>query len=362
MLLLSTPYPKIKRDVLEQLADRLATETEQLGVALQQAIPKTLSRWQRQQLEVRAELLDSAELHGRLPVQRLLSAYVEQTDLEQGIEDSAFSRQQVEDRLQTIRAFVRFMASTRLPACDALDYLRQLQQQQRAQAADASRTANSGQSLNGVQLTSIHKSKGLEWHTVIIPGLNGHYFPYQPEGEFASPPSEESERRLLYVAITRARQQLHLIVPPPCQPRPDAASDTIARELPSRFETELNIANCQRLSRAIEQDNRSVTHMGATAPWLPEYCQKTGNDLQIREKQPPVQVATVASAPRAKRSSGKSHQSAGKATARVRHKTLGEGRVIQDKARYWVIHFDADNRPRTLDKSLAGPMLTWLTG
>ncbi|MBM95523.1 MAG: DNA/RNA helicase [Oceanospirillaceae bacterium] len=388
LLLLSTPYPKIKRDVLEQLADRLSHETDRLGVALQQAIPKSLSRWQKQQLEVRAELLDSAEFHARLPVQRLLSAYVEQTELEQGIEDSAFSRQQVEDRLQTIRAFVRFMASTRLPANEALAYLRDLQTQRLAQQAKAS--AGSGESTSsqqkcGVQLTSIHKSKGLEWHTVIIPGLNGHYFPYQPEGEFASPPSEESERRLLYVAMTRARSHLHLIVPPDVSPGREADVDTIDRELPSCFETELNIRNCQRITRALEQGNASVTHSGKPTEWLNRYFQQSGagQDLKVNITPSDNHRAGALSVKSTSGGTGKpaperlragSFRSAKMRNAevlkvsnhrsdpekRVQHEIFGEGRLVEEQERYWVIHFDADKSPRTLDKSMSEAMINWL--
>lgn len=401
LLLLTTPFPKIKRDVLEQLADQLAITSERLGVALQQAIPPALSRWQKQQLNARAELLDSAEYHGRLPVQRLLSSYVEQTELEQGIEESAFSRQQVEDRLQTIQAFIRFMANTRLPADEALGYLNDLQQQRQEQANQTGGSRRS-QSACGVHLTSIHKSKGLEWHTVIIPGLNGHYFPYQPEGEFSSPPSEESERRLLYVAMTRARIQLHLMVPPELSPAQEGDNDTPAREWPSCFENELNIGNCQRIAQAIDRHNASVSHTGKSALWLMDYCQQTGSRLKIKDKPDDAKKKKTNVVQRRKnaidnpgaaglrkssnrsetsRNSGRGgvthgvkrssrHQTSHgprsvanqpQTQQRARHQTLGEGRLVQDQERYWVIHFDADNTPRTLDKSLAGPMLTWLS-
>lgn len=422
MLLLSTPYPKIKREVLEQLADQLAPTTERLGVALQQAIPNSLSRWQKQQLETRAEVLDSAEFHRRLPAQRLLLAYVEQTELEQGVEDSAFSRQQVEDRLQTIRAFIRFMASTGLPACEALGYLRDLQHQRLAQVHPSQEGRQKNQTLGGVQLTSIHKSKGLEWHTVIIPGLNGHYFPYQPEGEFASPPSEESERRLLYVAMTRARHQLHLIVPPEQISDSTGDTDINARDWPSSFEYELNLSNCQRVAKALEQSNHTVTHVGQPAEWLQSYCQMSGSLVQIkqREEEPrrkkqvlknntttvnktdksgrnrlrpsthqqkqrrnaeAVKVTRVKKESKRRKSQssletkdkrfGGKHQNgrlsvldqtqkATKSLQRVHHQTLGEGRLVEDQQRYWVIHFDADESTRTLDKSMAEAMLTWL--
>lgn len=46
---------------------------------------------------------------------------------------------------------------------------------------------------------------------VLIPGLTRQYWPFLREDEsVAGPATIESERRLLYVAMTRARRQLHL--------------------------------------------------------------------------------------------------------------------------------------------------------
>ncbi len=378
LMLLTTPFPKIKRDVLEQLADQLSSNTEHLGVALQHAIPSHLSRWQQRQLEARAHILDSAEYHGRLPVQRLLNAYIDQTELEQGIEDSAFSRQQVEDRLQTIRAFVRFMADTRLPAEEALGYLRSLQAARRAMLADQS----AGQ---GVHLTSIHKSKGLEWHTVIIPGLNGHYYPYRPEGEFASPPSEESERRLLYVAMTRARHQLHIMTPPPwTQPSTTVNSaDTPAdREQPSPFEQQLAFHSVEQVAKAIDQQGDKAVLDRQPPDWLPQYLSRIGQSIELRYESPAVSQASSHQSGRKtnrrpmtdnvgkKRRKTRLRKAAVAHTAQdpsytepqrhVRHQTLGAGRLLGDEGRFWVIQFDADKQPRRLDKQISKAYLTWL--
>ena len=58
-----------------------------------------------------------------------------------------------------------------------------------------------------VKLMTVHAAKGLEFPVVFIVGLEENLFPSQ----FAVKPSEiEEERRLLYVAITRAMEQCHL--------------------------------------------------------------------------------------------------------------------------------------------------------
>ncbi|MBF0121247.1 MAG: ATP-dependent helicase [Desulfobacterales bacterium] len=60
-------------------------------------------------------------------------------------------------------------------------------------------------------LTTIHGSKGLEWNTVIVIGCNEGILPSKQA--IASGDIEE-ERRLMYVAITRARDKLILSVRP----------------------------------------------------------------------------------------------------------------------------------------------------
>lgn len=54
-------------------------------------------------------------------------------------------------------------------------------------------------------LTTIHKSKGLEWTVVFIVDCNDAIFPTEVD-----PVSIQEERRLFYVAITRAKQYLYL--------------------------------------------------------------------------------------------------------------------------------------------------------
>ncbi len=57
-----------------------------------------------------------------------------------------------------------------------------------------------------VTLMSVHAAKGLEFHTVYIIGLEENLFPSYMS--MADPEQIEEERRLFYVAITRAKRQL----------------------------------------------------------------------------------------------------------------------------------------------------------
>jgi DNA helicase-2/ATP-dependent DNA helicase PcrA len=60
---------------------------------------------------------------------------------------------------------------------------------------------------DAVRLMTVHASKGLEFKTVFITGLEEGLFPYQKD---EADRDQEEERRLMYVAVTRAREKLYL--------------------------------------------------------------------------------------------------------------------------------------------------------
>ena len=59
-----------------------------------------------------------------------------------------------------------------------------------------------------LQLMTVHSAKGLEFHTVFITGLEEGLFPH--ENSLNELDGVEEERRLMYVAITRARRRLYV--------------------------------------------------------------------------------------------------------------------------------------------------------
>ena len=63
---------------------------------------------------------------------------------------------------------------------------------------------------NKVRLMTVHASKGLEFEYVFIVGMEESLFPYERMNETSADRDDEEERRLFYVAVTRAKKKLHL--------------------------------------------------------------------------------------------------------------------------------------------------------
>ena len=61
--------------------------------------------------------------------------------------------------------------------------------------------------IDGVMLATMHSSKGLEYEVVMLPDVNEGITPYK---KAVSEEELEEERRMYYVAMTRAKQHLHI--------------------------------------------------------------------------------------------------------------------------------------------------------
>lgn len=72
------------------------------------------------------------------------------------------------------------------------------------------KTGDMAEKESPITISTVHSAKGLEWDVVYFPSLNhGHMPSYMAD----TPDEVEEERRVLYVAMTRPRKQLHVSRP-----------------------------------------------------------------------------------------------------------------------------------------------------
>ncbi|MGY1844153.1 ATP-dependent helicase [Modestobacter sp. SYSU DS0875] len=105
------------------------------------------------------------------------------------------------DRWQSLAALVDLAVDlvAEQPTLDLAGFVAHLAERANAQHAPT---------VQGVTLASMHAAKGLEWDAVFVVGLVDGVVPIAQSQ--SRPDAVEEERRLLYVAVTRAREQLTL--------------------------------------------------------------------------------------------------------------------------------------------------------
>ena len=295
---------------------------------------------------------------------QLAQQYINATDFYEGIKDSAFSAQQIEDRSETIKAFVRFLKTTNKPANQIYAYLNELKERHKNKQS------------SGVRITSIHKAKGLEWPVVIIPALSARYYPYEAEGTFTTKSSEESERRLFYVAMTRAKEDLYLIAPPTWNSadknKKTQAEQQQTKDWPSKFLREADFELCQQVGELIEvgevlsePKELAAIQVKKSQNLLARYSEKIQFEVPVklilkREKPDSTQgfKSTGSGISPGNKYELEDDDAEYQKGQWLVHGKLGKGRVIRDEKQYVTIYFSADKKERKLDKKIAGPWLS----
>lgn len=174
-----------------------------------------------------------------------------------------------------------------------------------------------------VVLSTIHSAKGLEWDAVIVLDLVEERFPSRHA--LVRPEDFEEERRLMYVACTRAREDLELSVPATLYNRQNGGNEPaipspFVRELPFAALEEWQEGYTGRLSRrsASFADDPAFSRPRAETP---RALVNPGAGRVKGVFPPPIVPEAAASAPQGDKG--------GKGCGYCRHKVFGRGKIVE---------------------------------
>jgi DNA helicase-2/ATP-dependent DNA helicase PcrA len=149
-----------------------------------------------------------------LPLPELVEAVIEKSGLLAHYRTEKEGQERIENLQELVNAAAAFVAEEGYPAdapATRADADAAIASPLAAFLSHASLEAGENQAAAGqdaVQLMTVHSAKGLEFHAVFITGLEEGLFPH--ENSLTEADGLEEERRLMYVAITRARRRLYL--------------------------------------------------------------------------------------------------------------------------------------------------------
>jgi len=333
---------KIRHEVLRGYAERIA----EFGFTALQRSEDSLSIYQEKRLQRLGEVL--SDLQDEHLVGRGLNRFIAQLDLLTLMRDNALSQEDGENRAATVTAFIEFVAlqKDQSPA-GVLGMLAALSNHGGAETAEIlpSGLAN----IDAVTITTMHRSKGLEWPVVMLPGLSAHYMPYQAGNRRRQERDQiEAERRLMYVAMTRAIDALYLFAPGldvkngwSTEQRPEL------HQLPSPFLAEMNLILAQRVAEQLHDAKSSFDLVkGGGANVAERYLDAVVPDWQSSSASVDLSTGTFG-------------------TARLllgtwcKHASYGDGRIIELDEQGVCIQFGSQRRffPHLLAQRLLQPVL-----
>ncbi len=158
-----------------------------------------------------------------------------------------------------------------------------------------------------LQLMTVHAAKGLEFHTVFVTGLEEGLFPH--ENSLNEYDGVEEERRLMYVAVTRAKRRLYV---------------THAQSRMLHGQVRYNIA-----SRFLDELPRDVVQ------WLSPHRHRTGGAIDVDPSEWGDRVAAITPKP-GDAPSGQKARDTGpgwRIGQSVRHAKFGLGIIIDAEGR-----------------------------
>lgn len=320
--MLSQPHLGIRQEELEKLAAEISTNLSEapdrilwtihsdMPAFIKKKIVKTAEDWEwlmRKSANKRADLL--------------LTEIISYLDLYEFYVKFSSRLATAENRIETCRSFVEFASRQKLSVDEFLVKLDSLKRPVEAEVE------------NSLLITSVHRAKGLEWPLVIIPGLKDGSFPFTAEvgeGKGKDTNNLEDERRLFYVAITRAIEQVALIHPPDhvLKKRAEMGMGVAPVDFSqaSRFLFEANLWLSDKVGEQIvtknvaDAKNLNVVDISIAN----DYLKKINAAVpQIEKRKTPTAKNTVVRRTHTLRTSDLAKG------LKVEHKSFGEGKIVE---------------------------------
>ncbi len=213
-----------------------------------------------------------------------------------------------EERLENLAEFKRIAVEFESSFGEALSLGEFLQQIALLSAEDDDKAREA------VKLMTIHSSKGLEFPVVFVVGFTEGIFPSSKTIEERKRLGLKEERRLCYVAITRARERLFLM-------DSEGYSQNGIKKLPSRFLDEIGEENYTRvgvIEDELAKESKGYVHR-TSRQFFEETAKQTGETVE--------------------------------------HHVFGRGTIVSrdEKRGSYVIKFDKLPQPRTISKDYFAP-------
>jgi DNA helicase-2/ATP-dependent DNA helicase PcrA len=290
-LLFSQPTTFVAQERVRRLVDELA-RTQQWP-AREAPVLAGLKPGQRRHLKRRWQLLCELPKLSAWPPAKLLEHVVDAIDAEKVLRRSAARREKGDDDVRLLDVLIEQAGELANDPEAFIELLRNPVENR----------------PDGVLISTVHGAKGLEWPLVAVWGLNEEDFPHYSRDNPLSPERLEEERRLYYVAITRARERLLLVQ--------DGGDHR-----PSRFLDETAVEDCRRIDQAIQA--RSEAAVAVREPdMVGAYLQRVGLEHVGRGLVPRAREAETPAVER-----GAESRASWQVGDRVRHASFGDGEVL----------------------------------
>ncbi|KLV08815.1 helicase UvrD [Photobacterium aquae] len=222
----------------------------------------------------RLDLLLRLKKKGSFKAHEVFRQYRNESGLDSWIWKTEATASEIEEAIERLDSVETVLDNMDQNCKQALQYFEYYTYQSGVHSAQQDDT----QRQNGVQLTTIFLAKGCEYEHVHLPFWDKDAFPYIRMGGNSVGADIEEERRLAYVALTRAKRQAVIYHTEPERPAGKATNA-------SRFVAETKLAIAAELGPALYQVGDLPSY---SSPVAEAYCRHLGRegDIKIDERSP----------------------------------------------------------------------------